>query len=121
VPAAAARCLAKGGSGRDCGRRGLAPGEARGWSSVAWCARPAWKRELAAAAGLPRLLLRRRAGPLATSGLAEEASGRARPDNGGKDHWSFACAYCGSVSFEMPIYMKIVSLNKMDNFHKGRI
>jgi hypothetical protein len=23
--------------------------------------------------------------------------------------------------FEMPIYMKIVSLNKMDNFHKGRI
>jgi hypothetical protein len=23
--------------------------------------------------------------------------------------------------FEMPIYMKVVSLNKMDNFHKGRI
>jgi hypothetical protein len=22
--------------------------------------------------------------------------------------------------FEMPIYMKVVSLNKMDNFHKGR-
>jgi hypothetical protein len=21
--------------------------------------------------------------------------------------------------FEMPIYMKVVSLNKMDNFHKG--
>jgi hypothetical protein len=21
----------------------------------------------------------------------------------------------------MPIYMKVVSLNKMDNFHKGRI
>jgi hypothetical protein len=23
--------------------------------------------------------------------------------------------------FEMPIHMKVVSLNKMDNFHKGRI
>jgi hypothetical protein len=23
--------------------------------------------------------------------------------------------------FEMPIYMKVVSLIKMDNFHKGRI
>jgi hypothetical protein len=23
--------------------------------------------------------------------------------------------------FEMPIYMKVVSLNKMDNFPKGRI
>jgi hypothetical protein len=22
--------------------------------------------------------------------------------------------------FEMPIYMKVVSLDKMDNFHKGR-
>jgi hypothetical protein len=22
--------------------------------------------------------------------------------------------------FEMPIYMKVVSLNKLDNFHKGR-
>jgi hypothetical protein len=22
--------------------------------------------------------------------------------------------------FEMPFYMKVVSLNKMDNFHKGR-
>jgi hypothetical protein len=22
--------------------------------------------------------------------------------------------------FEMPIYMKVVYLNKMDNFHKGR-
>jgi hypothetical protein len=22
--------------------------------------------------------------------------------------------------FEMPIYTKVVSLNKMDNFHKGR-
>jgi hypothetical protein len=22
--------------------------------------------------------------------------------------------------FEMPIYMKVVSLHKMDNFHKGR-
>jgi hypothetical protein len=29
VPAVAARCLAKGGSRRDCGQRGLAPGEAR--------------------------------------------------------------------------------------------
>jgi uncharacterized protein YfbU (UPF0304 family) len=23
-------------------------------------------------------------------------------------------------NFEMPIYMKVVSLNEMDNFHKGR-
>jgi hypothetical protein len=23
--------------------------------------------------------------------------------------------------FEMPIYMKVVSLNKLDNFHKGRL
>jgi hypothetical protein len=22
--------------------------------------------------------------------------------------------------FEMPVYMKVVSLNKLDNFHKGR-
>jgi hypothetical protein len=36
--------------------------------------------------------------------------------------------YCQSIKFfanfyskfEMPIYMKVVSLNKMDNFHKGR-
>jgi hypothetical protein len=36
--------------------------------------------------------------------------------------------YCQSIEFftnfhskfEMPIYMKVVSLNKMDNFHKGR-
>jgi hypothetical protein len=25
------------------------------------------------------------------------------------------------LKIEMPIYMKVVSLNKMDNFHKGRI
>jgi hypothetical protein len=25
------------------------------------------------------------------------------------------------LKFEMPIYMKVVSLIKMDNFHKGRI
>jgi hypothetical protein len=24
------------------------------------------------------------------------------------------------AKFEMPIYMKVVSLNKLDNFHKGR-
>jgi hypothetical protein len=24
------------------------------------------------------------------------------------------------LKFEMPIYMKVVSLNKLDNFHKGR-
>jgi hypothetical protein len=37
-------------------------------------------------------------------------------------------SYCQSTTFfpnfhskfEMPIYMKVVSLNKMDNFHKGR-
>jgi hypothetical protein len=37
--------------------------------------------------------------------------------------------YCQSIKFftnfhpkfEMPIYMKVVSPNKMDNFHKGRI
>jgi hypothetical protein len=37
--------------------------------------------------------------------------------------------YCQSIKFftnfhskfEIPIYMKVVSLNKMDNFHKGRI
>jgi hypothetical protein len=36
--------------------------------------------------------------------------------------------YCQSTNFltnfhskfEMPIYMKVVSLNKLDNFHKGR-
>jgi hypothetical protein len=36
--------------------------------------------------------------------------------------------YCESIEvftnfdpkFEMQIYMKVVSLNKMDNFHKGR-
>jgi hypothetical protein len=36
--------------------------------------------------------------------------------------------YCQSIKFctnfhtkfEMPFYMKVVSLNKMDNFHKGR-
>jgi hypothetical protein len=36
--------------------------------------------------------------------------------------------YCQSIKFftnfyskfEMPIYMKVVSLKKMDNFHKGR-
>jgi hypothetical protein len=36
--------------------------------------------------------------------------------------------YCRSIKFftnfhskfEMPIYMKVVSLNKVDNFHKGR-
>jgi hypothetical protein len=36
--------------------------------------------------------------------------------------------YCQSIKFftnflpkfEMPIYMKVVSLNEMDNFHKGR-
>jgi hypothetical protein len=37
-------------------------------------------------------------------------------------------SYCRSTTFspnfhskfEMPFYMKVVSLNKMDNFHKGR-
>jgi hypothetical protein len=30
----------------------------------------------------------------------------------------FFTLFCSK--FEMPIYMKVVSLNMMDNFHKGR-
>jgi hypothetical protein len=121
VPAAAARCLAKGGSGRDCGRWGLAPGEARGWRSVAWCTRPAWKRKLAAAAWWRRRTARfggeasvRRGqgrGSLFKATCAPPrdrrtgggcAWGRARPDVGGTDRWSFACAYSGSVCEAFP-------------------
>jgi hypothetical protein len=28
--------------------------------------------------------------------------------------------YLFALKIQMPIYMKVVSLNKLDNFHKGR-
>jgi hypothetical protein len=65
---------------------------------------------------------RRQRWPLkATRGSENERGQRGQ----GKDHGGTAAGTAGSSKdhskFEMPIYTKVVSLNKMDNFHNGRM
>jgi hypothetical protein len=44
-----------------------------------------------------------------------------RPVSGNRRYWRLTKFFTKFHSkFEMPIYMKVVSLNKMDNFHKDR-